>query len=118
MKRSLLCLFLGFCAFSGGTVATLLTGRLLAPLPVHAQTPTPGGQPAAGTDVLRIGARGPTLLEDFVLRRTAIGLFGPAAPDVLDPISRQMAGELNWTEEHRLREIAALTSRYQTREAA
>ena len=57
-------------------------------------------------------------LEDFVLRRTAIGLFGPAAPDVLDKISRAMAGELNWTEERRMREIATLTSRYQTREAA
>jgi len=57
-------------------------------------------------------------LDDFVLRRTAIGLFGPVAPDVLDAISRQMAGELNWTEERRLREVVALTSKYQTREAA
>ena len=57
-------------------------------------------------------------LEDFVLRRTAIGLFGPVAPDVLNAISRQMAGELNWTEERRLREVVALTSKYQTREAA
>jgi S1-C subfamily serine protease len=56
MKRSLFYLFLGFCAFSGGAVAPLLTSRVLT-LPVQAQTPSPGGLPPAGTDVLRIGER-------------------------------------------------------------
>jgi S1-C subfamily serine protease len=56
MKRALLTLFLGLCAFCGGGVATVLTSRVLMPLPVHAQTPS-GGLPAPGTDVLRIGER-------------------------------------------------------------
>jgi S1-C subfamily serine protease len=53
MKQSLLCLFLGCCAFGGGAAATLLTGRLLTPSTLQAQT-TPPGQ---STDVLRIEER-------------------------------------------------------------
>jgi serine protease Do len=53
MKRLLLCLFLGLCAFGGGAVATVLTARV----PVHAQAPPPGGPSPIGTDVLRVGER-------------------------------------------------------------
>jgi len=103
-------------------LAELVVDRLVAALGAKArscQTPRKRLTPTAEPDpVTAIRNEMALTLEDFVLRRTAIGLFGPAAPDVLDPISRQMAGELNWTEERRLREIAALTSKYQTREAA
>ena len=57
-------------------------------------------------------------LEDVVMRRTAIGQFGPPSHETLDRVSRSMAGELNWTEERRLREITTLTPWYRTREAA
>jgi glycerol-3-phosphate dehydrogenase len=57
-------------------------------------------------------------LEDVIMRRTAIGQLGPPRRETLEGVSDLMARELNWTEERRLREIAALTPWYQTREAA
>jgi glycerol-3-phosphate dehydrogenase len=103
-------------------LAELVVDRLVAALGAKArscQTARKCLTPTAEPDpVTAIRNEMALTLEDVVLRRTAIGLFGPAAPDVLDRISRQMGSELNWTEERRLREIAALTSRYQTREAA
>jgi glycerol-3-phosphate dehydrogenase len=57
-------------------------------------------------------------LEDVIMRRTAIGQLGPPQRETLEGVSDMMASELNWTEERRLREIAALTPWYQTREAA
>ncbi len=103
-------------------LAELVVDRLVGALGAKArscQTARKRLTPTAEPDPVTAIRNEMTLtLEDFVLRRTAIGLFGPAAPDVLDAISRQMGSELNWTEERRLREIAGLTSRYQTREAA
>jgi glycerol-3-phosphate dehydrogenase len=57
-------------------------------------------------------------LEDFVMRRADIGQFGPPVRETLEDVARQMASELNWSEERRQREIGALMSRYRTREAA
>jgi glycerol-3-phosphate dehydrogenase len=57
-------------------------------------------------------------LSDVVMRRTGIGQFGPPSPAVLDTTSRLMASQLNWTEEHRFKEINALSPWFATREAA
>jgi glycerol-3-phosphate dehydrogenase len=57
-------------------------------------------------------------LEDVIMRRTGLGQFGPPARETLEDVSRQMANELTWTEDRRLREIAALMPWYRTREAA
>ena len=57
-------------------------------------------------------------LEDVVMRRTAIGQFGRPSDDMLDFVSRRMAGELGWSEERRGREIVSLDKWYTTREGA
>jgi glycerol-3-phosphate dehydrogenase len=57
-------------------------------------------------------------LEDVVMRRTGIGQLGRPAPQVLDDVSRTMAGELGWSEERRTAEIASLDRWYRTQDAA
>ena len=51
-------------------------------------------------------------LEDMVMRRTAIGQFGPPAPDVLERVAAQMAAHLGWSEGQKAREIASLDPIY------
>jgi glycerol-3-phosphate dehydrogenase len=57
-------------------------------------------------------------LSDVVMRRTGIGQFGSPPREVLETASRLMAGQLNWTDERREKEIASLTPWFETREAA
>jgi glycerol-3-phosphate dehydrogenase len=57
-------------------------------------------------------------LADAVLRRTGIGQFGKPSTETLDTASTLMAKALDWSEERRLKEIAALAPWFQTREAA
>ena len=51
-------------------------------------------------------------LEDMVLRRTGIGLFGSPAPAIVDRIATQMAARLGWNEDHKARQIENLAARY------
>jgi glycerol-3-phosphate dehydrogenase len=53
-------------------------------------------------------------LEDVVMRRTAIGQFGRPASDIVESIAAQMAAELGWSEEQKMREIASLDPLYRT----
>jgi glycerol-3-phosphate dehydrogenase len=53
-------------------------------------------------------------LEDVVMRRTAIGQFGRPSPDVVENAAEQMAAELGWSEEKKVREIASLDLIYRT----
>jgi len=53
-------------------------------------------------------------LEDVVMRRTAIGQFGKPHPDVVESIAAQMAAELGWNEDKKMREIASLDPLYRT----
>jgi glycerol-3-phosphate dehydrogenase len=57
-------------------------------------------------------------LEDFVMRRTALGQFGMPAQAVLDEASQAMAGALGWDDRRRRDEIASLEPLYRTREDA
>ena len=51
-------------------------------------------------------------LEDVVMRRTAIGQFGRPGPDIVESVAAQMAAELGWSEEQKMREIASLDPIY------
>jgi glycerol-3-phosphate dehydrogenase len=53
-------------------------------------------------------------LEDVVMRRTAIGQFGRPQRDVVERVAEQMAAELGWSEEKKVREISGLDSIYRT----
>ena len=53
-------------------------------------------------------------LEDVVMRRTAIGQFGKPHPDVVESITAQMAAELGWNADKKMREIASLDPLYRT----
>ncbi|HWA01954.1 MAG TPA: glycerol-3-phosphate dehydrogenase/oxidase [Rhizomicrobium sp.] len=55
-------------------------------------------------------------LEDVAMRRTGIGQFGRPSPEILESVSLQMAGLLDWSEERRTREIASLDKWFTTRE--
>lgn len=57
-------------------------------------------------------------LEDFAMRRTALGQFGPPDAGTLEDASRGMATALGWDEARRLHEIASLGRLYQTQEGA
>jgi serine protease Do len=79
MKRLLLCMFLGACSFCGGAFATLLTSRLLTPLPVQAQTPPPPGAPAPATDMVKIDERFESVARKVSPSVVAIEATKPAA---------------------------------------
>jgi len=80
------------------------------------------------TDLTRLGPSGDTpaqvafamtgemalRLEDVVMRRTAIGQFGPPGADVLERVAGQMAAQLGWSPEKKAREIASLAPLYRT----
>ncbi|HKU64240.1 MAG TPA: glycerol-3-phosphate dehydrogenase/oxidase [Rhizomicrobium sp.] len=53
-------------------------------------------------------------LEDMVMRRTAIGQFGRPASDVVESIAEEMAAELGWSEDRKMREISGLDPIYRT----
>jgi len=80
------------------------------------------------TDLARLGSSGDTpaqvafamteemalTLEDVVMRRTAIGQFGPPEADVLERVAGQMAAQLGWSAEKKTRQIANLVPIYRT----
>jgi len=51
-------------------------------------------------------------LEDVVMRRTALGQFGRPEPGILERVAAQMAAELGWSEERKVREISSLDPIY------
>ncbi|HKX65057.1 MAG TPA: glycerol-3-phosphate dehydrogenase/oxidase [Rhizomicrobium sp.] len=53
-------------------------------------------------------------LEDMVMRRTAIGQFGRPAPDIVESVAEEMAAELGWSEDRKMREISSLDPIYRT----
>jgi glycerol-3-phosphate dehydrogenase len=53
-------------------------------------------------------------LEDMVMRRTAIGQFGRPQPQIVESVAEQMAAELGWSEEKKVREIASLDPIFRT----
>ena len=53
-------------------------------------------------------------LEDMVMRRTAIGQFGPPTTNVLEQVADRMATQLGWSEERKARELASLDPIYRT----
>ena len=80
------------------------------------------------TDLARLGSSGDTpaqvafamteemalTLEDVVMRRTAIGQFGPPEADVLERVAGQMAAQLGWSPEKKTQQIASLVPIYRT----
>lgn len=80
------------------------------------------------TDLTRLGSSGDTpaqvafamteemalTLEDVVMRRTAIGQFGPPDADVLERVAGQMAAQLGWSPEKKTQQIASLVPIYRT----
>jgi glycerol-3-phosphate dehydrogenase len=57
-------------------------------------------------------------LSDVIMRRTGIGQFGPPSPKVIEQVSRLMAEECAWSENHRVTEVEALAPWFETRDAA
>ncbi|HSS12750.1 MAG TPA: glycerol-3-phosphate dehydrogenase C-terminal domain-containing protein, partial [Rhizomicrobium sp.] len=53
-------------------------------------------------------------LEDMVMRRTSIGQFGRPQPQIVESVAEQMAAELGWSEEKKVREIASLDPIFRT----
>jgi len=80
------------------------------------------------TDLTRLGESGDTLaqvtyalreemtltLEDMVMRRTAIGQFGPPANGVIEKVADLMATHLGWNDDKKQREIDSLAYLYRT----
>jgi glycerol-3-phosphate dehydrogenase len=78
------------------------------------------------TDLMTLGESGDTLaqvrfaleeemaltLEDMVMRRTALGQFGPPSPAALEKVASLMATHLGWHADKKAREIASLTPLY------
>jgi glycerol-3-phosphate dehydrogenase len=50
----------------------------------------------------------------MVMRRTAIGQFGPPTTNVLEQVADRMATQLGWSEERKARELASLDPIYRT----
>jgi glycerol-3-phosphate dehydrogenase len=79
------------------------------------------------SDLARLGESGDTIaqvllalreemvvtLEDMVMRRTAIGQFGPPAASVIDKVAGVMAAQLGWDADKTAREIASLERNWQ-----
>lgn len=53
-------------------------------------------------------------LEDMVMRRTALGQFGPPSAAAIEKVANLMATHLGWNEEKKNREIDSLTPLYRT----
>jgi len=101
-----------------GTMKTM-THMLGARLPLAMQG-------ARLTDLTKLGESGDTLaqvglalrhemavtLEDMVMRRTAIGQFGPPSPSVIAKVAAAMAAHLGWNDDKTQREIASLDRLY------
>jgi glycerol-3-phosphate dehydrogenase len=51
-------------------------------------------------------------LEDMVMRRTAIGQFGPPESEVVEKVAGQMAAHLGWSPDKKAREILSLDRLY------
>lgn len=80
------------------------------------------------TDLMALGESGDTLaqvrfaleeemalsLDDVVMRRTALGQFGPPNPTSLEKVASLMAAHLGWDEDKKTREIASLAPHYRT----
>ena len=100
-------------------MAHMLGGRLPAAL-----------RNAKLTDLMALGESGDTLaqvrfaldeemaltLEDMVMRRTALGQFGPPNAAALEKTASLMAAHLGWSEDKKEREIASLAPLYRTAE--
>jgi glycerol-3-phosphate dehydrogenase len=48
----------------------------------------------------------------MVMRRTALGQFGPLSPAALEKVAALMADHLGWNEDKKAREIASLAPLY------
>lgn len=80
------------------------------------------------TDLMALGESGDALaqirfaleeemaltLEDVVMRRTALGQFGPPGPAALEKVASLMAAQLGWNDDKKKREIASLAPLYRT----
>lgn len=51
-------------------------------------------------------------LEDMVMRRTALGQFGPPSPAAVEKVAALMAAHLDWNQDKKAREIASLAPLY------
>ncbi|HWA90752.1 MAG TPA: glycerol-3-phosphate dehydrogenase/oxidase [Rhizomicrobium sp.] len=54
-------------------------------------------------------------LEDYVMRRSALGQFGPPPAAALNDVAAAMANALGWSEDRRAQEIASLARLYEAR---
>ncbi len=80
------------------------------------------------TDLASLGKSGDTLaqvrfaldeemtltLEDMVMRRTALGQFGPPSPAAIEKVASLMAAHLGWNDDKKAREIDSLAPIYRT----
>ena len=80
------------------------------------------------TDLASLGKSGDTLaqvrfaldeemaltLEDMVMRRTALGQFGPPGAAAVEKVANLMAAHLGWNDEKKAREIESLAPLYRT----
>jgi glycerol-3-phosphate dehydrogenase len=80
------------------------------------------------TDLASLGKSGDTLaqvrfaldeemtltLEDMVMRRTALGQFGPPSPAAIEKVASLMATQLGWNDDKKAREIDSLAPIYRT----
>jgi len=53
-------------------------------------------------------------LEDMVMRRTALGQFGPPKPSAVQKVADMMAAHLGWNDDKKAREIDSLDALYRT----
>jgi glycerol-3-phosphate dehydrogenase len=53
-------------------------------------------------------------LEDVVMRRTALGQFGPPRANAVEKVAAAMAAHLGWNEDKKKREIDSLAPIYRT----
>ncbi len=80
------------------------------------------------TDLASLGKSGDTLaqvrfaldeemtltLEDMVMRRTALGQFGPPSPAAIEKVASMMATQLGWNDDKKAREIDSMAPIYRT----
>jgi S1-C subfamily serine protease len=90
MKRVLMPLFLGCCAFGGGLTALFLTGRGLSP----ALAQTPSAAPLPRSDVTRLSDRFEMVARTISPAVVAIEALKPPSPNKKDPREESGSGVL------------------------
>jgi glycerol-3-phosphate dehydrogenase len=102
----------GLAAETSARLARLYGSEVFEVVGMGAAPLAPGAPVLAGEVEWAIAKESATCLEDVLYRRTRAALYEPDARDsIVEPVARQMAERLGWSERHSADEIARVRAR-------